>query len=405
MKPDIFDPSHYASTRLADSEAETLPAWAYTSQEFYEREVDQIFTKVWNFIGRAEHIPNPGDYFTLDFAEIPIIVVRDETGRLRAFVNSCRHRGTILVEGQGNGRAFKCPYHSWVYGLDGELLGAPEMQKTSNFDCQQYPLLPIRLETWAGFLFINFDPAAEPLTSYLGDLPDNLAGHTASDLVCVRRKAYELKCNWKLFAENAKESYHIATVHRKTINQYASVEVAKYEYVDVRGQYAMNYAEHPGTSMALLKGDAGFPVIDTLAGRTRHGTLSPFIFPSTYIAATIDTLWYLELHPHGPDRTTLIHGACFPRAFVERPDFDEVVKNYYKRWDITIEEDNAISEMQQRGLASRITGRGRFCYRERVVHQIDNWVLDRVLGPAPSPREGGVRCRDLSSLRWPFSSR
>jgi phenylpropionate dioxygenase-like ring-hydroxylating dioxygenase large terminal subunit len=381
MTEDIFDPSHYATTRLADSEAETLPAWAYTSAEFYEREVERIFMKVWNFIGRADHIPNPGDYFALEMVGIPVIVVRDDAGRLRAFVNSCRHRGTILVEGEGNCRAFKCPYHSWVYALDGELLGAPEMQKTSNFDCAQYPLVPVRLETSAGFLFINFDPKAEPLAAYLGDLPDNLKGHTDSELVCTRRKVYELNCNWKLFAENAKEAYHIATVHRKTINQYASAEIARYEYVPVVGQYAMNYAEHSG-SMALLKGDAGFPVMSALEGRTRQGTLSPFIFPSTYVAATIDALWYLELHPHGPDRTTLVHGACFPRAAVDRPDFEELAKNYYRRWDITIDEDNAICEMQQRGLSSRIHGRGRFCYRERVVHQIDNWVLDRLLGPS-----------------------
>jgi phenylpropionate dioxygenase-like ring-hydroxylating dioxygenase large terminal subunit len=375
----IFESTHYDSTRLPDLDAETLPAWAYTSPEFYAREVEHIFMKVWNFIGRADHIPNPGDYFTLEFAGVPVVVVRDKDDRqLRAFVNVCRHRGTILVEGEGNCRAFKCPYHSWVYGTDGALIGTPEMQQTRHFDPAQYPLMPVRLESWAGFLFINFDPNAGPLSEYLGDLPDNLAGHTASDLVCVRRRAYELKCNWKVFAENAKESYHLATVHRKTINQYASAEVAKYEYVTVNGQYAMNYAEHPG-SMALLKGDAGFATIDTLTGRARKGTLSPFIFPSTYIAATIDTLWYLELHPHGPDRTTLIHGACFPRTVAERPDFEETAKNYYRRWDITIEEDNAICELQQRGLASPIGIRGRFCHRERVVHQIDNWVLDRVL--------------------------
>jgi phenylpropionate dioxygenase-like ring-hydroxylating dioxygenase large terminal subunit len=378
MTPDIFDPARYASVRLPGLEAETLPPWAYTSQAFYDREVERIFMKVWNFIGRADHIPHPGDYFTLELVGVPIIVVRGQQGELRAFVNSCRHRGTIIVEGEGNCRAFKCPYHSWVYSLEGELLGAPEMQQTVGFDCAQYPLHAIRLETWAGFLFITFDRDAAPLAEYLGDLPANLAGHTAGDLVCVRRKVYELNCNWKLFAENAKESYHIGTVHRKTINQYASAEVAGYEWVDVRGQYSMNYARHPG-SMALLKGDTGFPLIGTLTGRTREGTYSPFIFPSTYIAATIDTLWYLELHPHGPDRTTLVHGACFPREVTERADFHEVVKNYYKRWDITIEEDNAICEMQQRGVASRIATQGRFCFRERVVHQIDNWVLDRVL--------------------------
>lgn len=389
MTQGIFDPALYASVRLPSAAAETLPPFAYTSQAFYEREVETIFMKVWNFIGRADHIPNPGDYFTLEFVGVPIIVVRDHERELRAFVNSCRHRGTLLVDGEGSCRAFKCPYHSWVYSLAGELLGAPEMEQTVGFDRADFPLLPVRLETWAGFLFINFDKNAAPLSEHLGDLVDNLSGHTASDLVCVRRKAYELNCNWKLFAENAKESYHIGTVHRKTINQYASAEIAGYDWVDVRGQYSMNYARHPG-SMALLKGDPGFPIIATLVGRTREGTYSPFIFPSTYIAATIDTLWYLELHPHGPDRTTLIHGACFPRAVTERPDFHEVVKNYYKRWDITIEEDNAICEMQQRGVASPFAAQGRFCFRERVVHQIDNWVLNRVLGTSPHSPEGGA---------------
>ena len=145
--------------------------------------------------------------------------------------------------------------------------------------------------------------------------------------------------------------------------------------------------------MALLKGDGGFPLNESLEGhREAGGTAAPLIYPSTYLACTIDCAWYLELHPHGPDRTTLVHGACFPRAVVERPDFDEVVKSYYRRWDITIEEDNAICAMQQRGLTSRINGRGRFCHRERVVHEIDNWVLDRVLGPGAKARQGGVEC-------------
>src|SRR3989304_1935599 len=124
---DIFDPKAYAKVRLPAMEAETLPAWCYTSQDFYDREVDRIFMKVWNFIGRADRIPNAGDYFTLEFVGVPIIVVRDAMGGLRAFSNSCRHRGTLLVEGEGTCKAFKCPYHSWVYSLEGELLSGPGM--------------------------------------------------------------------------------------------------------------------------------------------------------------------------------------------------------------------------------------------------------------------------------------
>lgn len=109
---DILDPRHYATSRLPAMEAETLPPWCYTARYFFELEVERIFRKVWNFIGRADHIPNPGDYFTLDLVGVPIIVVRDRAGALRGFANACRHRGTLLVAGDGHCKAFKCPYHS-----------------------------------------------------------------------------------------------------------------------------------------------------------------------------------------------------------------------------------------------------------------------------------------------------
>ena len=376
----ILDPRPYATSRLPAMEAETLPPWCYTARDFYELEVERIFRRVWNFIGRADHIPNPGDYFTLDLVGVPIIVVRDRAGGLRAFANSCRHRGTMLVTGEGHCTAFKCPYHSWVFGLEGELLSANEMQETKDFDPSRYGLIPIKLETWGGFVFVNLDPDSASLAEYLGDLPGRLAPYNMSEMVCVRRREYDLACNWKLWIENAKESLHIATVHRKTINRYASADTAGYEILEVGGQYLMTAAKHSG-SMALLKDDKGFPRIETLAGRAAEGTLAPLIYPCTYLGCTIDCVWYLELLPAGPGRTKLIHGACFPRSRLERPDFPEVVENYYRRWDITSDEDILACELQQRGVTSPLSARGRFSYREALVHEIDNWVLDRLLGP------------------------
>jgi choline monooxygenase len=132
--------------------------------------------------------------------------------------------------------------------------------------------------------------------------------------------------------------------------------------------------------MALLKGDSGFPMIESLAGLPEAGgTRAPLIYPSTYLACTIDCAWYLELHPLGPTRTRLIHGALFPKDRLARNDFEEIARNYYKRWDITIEEDIVASERQQKGLESPFALPGRFSHREPLVHEIDNWVLDRVL--------------------------
>jgi choline monooxygenase len=375
----IFDPRHYEAVRRPLLDAETMPAWCYTSAAFYRREIERIFHKAWNFLGAADRLRAPGDYFTITFAGVPVIVLRDTEGKLRAFVNTCRHRGSALLEGNGNCRLIVCPYHSWRYRLDGTLAGAPEMHQTHDFDQADHALVPLALDSWAGFLFINFDPKAAPLADYLGDLPERVAPYRLDQMACARRKEYMIECNWKLFVENAKESYHIATVHRRTINKYASAHSSGYWVEATKGQYCTTFAEHEG-SMALLKGDTGFPLNESLEGlREAGGTRAPLIYPSTYLACTIDCAWYLELHPLGPSRTRLIHGALFPKDRLTRNDFEDVAKNYYKRWDITIEEDIVASERQQRGLDSPFARPGRFSYREPLVHAIDNWILDRML--------------------------
>jgi choline monooxygenase len=374
----LFDPATYAGTRRPALEAETLPPVAYTSEEFYRREVERIFLREWNFMGRADLVSNPGDYFAVELVGVPIIVVRGSDGQVRAFANHCRHRGSALVSGEGNCKAFKCPYHSWVYGLDGRLLGTPEMQHSRDFDPVRYGLIPVKLETWGGFLFVNFDPDSRPLGDFLGDLPEKCASYGLDGFVCTRRKTFELACNWKLFAENAMEEYHIGTVHRQTIQKNTPLETHAPE--PPGGEYAVLYSKHEGT-MALLKGDTGFPRISTLRGKPAEGTYFILVYPSTMFALTTDCCWYLELRPHGPHRTTLVHGACFPRETVNRPDFAEVATRYYRRWDKTAGEDIQAAEWQQRGLFSPIAGRGRFSYREVLVHEMDNWYLDRVIGP------------------------
>lgn len=382
MQPtlDIFDPAHYAAVRRPLLEAETLPPWCYTSDAFYQREVERIFRKVWNFVGHVSQLATPGDYFTLNFAGIPVILLRDQEGTLRAFANTCRHRGSALMEGSGNCRVIVCPYHSWTYGLDGKLRAAPEMQETIGFDPADTGLIPLRLDSWGGFLFLCFDATVPDLAHYLGDLPQRTAMYGLQDMVCTRRKEFMLECNWKLFVENAKESYHIATVHRNTINRYASARSSGYWVEDVAGAYVCTFAQHEG-SMALLKGDSGFPTNERLIGlREAGGTRAPLIYPSTYLACTNDCAWYLELHPLGPTRTRLIHGALFPKDRPQRDDFASTAENYYKRWDITILEDIEASDRQQRGMEGPFVRPGRFSYREPLVHQIDNWVLDKVLG-------------------------
>ncbi|MGH7339496.1 MAG: Rieske 2Fe-2S domain-containing protein, partial [Candidatus Rokuibacteriota bacterium] len=287
----VLDPALYANARRPVMEAETLPPAAYTSEAFYAAEVERVFMREWNFMGRADQIPNRGGYFTVDYVGVPLLIVRDEEGAIRAFSNSCRHRGTAVAEGEGHCQYFRCPYHSWTYGLDGTLVRAPHMERAAGFDPRQYPLVPVRLETWAGFLFVTFSPEAPSLGDYLGDLPEKLESYRLEGMAVVRRKSHEMACNWKLFAENAMEELHIPTVHRKTIQQNTPMETHAPE--EARGQYCALFSTHEG-SMALLKGDAGFPPIPSRRGKAATGTYFVMLYPSTMLGVTSDCMWYLE---------------------------------------------------------------------------------------------------------------
>jgi phenylpropionate dioxygenase-like ring-hydroxylating dioxygenase large terminal subunit len=379
---DIFDPRHYTGVRKPLAEATTLPPWAYTSEEFYRREVETIWMKEWNFFGRADRIPNPGDYFAVDFVGVPIIVIRGKDGEVRAFSNSCRHRGAALLRGDGNCNAIRCPYHSWSYDFEGKLIVAPEMEETKDFRMEDFPLIPLKLELWAGFIFINLDENAGPLRNHLVDLPEVLSSYHYETMTCVRRKEYTLESNWKIYVENAMEAYHVSTVHRSTLSRQKGVFPT---VVPAKGQWMALHKEHEG-SRALLTGDTGFPHIPTLEGNAARGSYYPLIFPSTMFGSTLDCMWWLELQPLSASKTKLIVGSCFPKKVTERADFDEVVQRYYKRWDISIPEDNEISHLQQIGLSSPFSKPGRLSHAEPLVHVFNNWVLDRVIGAHPGAR-------------------
>ena len=369
----MFDPELYRDVRLPFEQARSMPPWCYTSREFFEREVERVFRRVWNFAGRADEVPNQGDYFTLDMFGESIIIVRGKDQEVRAFANTCRHRGTRLLKGRGKCRVISCPYHSWAFALDGTLLGAPDMERTPGFRKEDYPLHPVRLEQWAGFLFVALSDEVPPFEAYLGNIREIFAPYQFGDMVCVRRRSYEIEGNWKLFVENAMEDYHTATVHRQSIGVQNTVRE------DTAGEWDAIHMESDATIAVLPEDGTTLPQIDGLTGRPASGTYFTVIYPQTFFGTTQDCMWWLQSLPHAADRTTVVIGSCFPASTVARPDFEEQVAKYYRRWDKSLPEDNAITEEQQAGLQSAFARPGPLCWREPVVHSLDNWVLDRVL--------------------------
>ena len=375
---DMLDPRHYANVLKPPLEAENLPPWCYTDERFHRLEVERIFMKVWNLVGRDDLLPNPGDYLTTDVANIPIILVRGTDGKPRAFANSCRHRATQLLTGEGNcNRAIVCPYHQWAFALDGHLISAAGMEDTVGFKKQDYGLVELRLESWAGFLFVNFDPKAEPLLDYLGELPDHIACYDFPNLVTTRRKVWDVACNWKIYLENQRESYHIPAVHRQSLGDQVAAPL------NAVGAWSGSLIPVEQTA-ALLKGDTSpFPPIANRSRTALDGSHFLGLYPSTYFVATSDCFWWMEIRPRGPARIQLVVGSGFPRETVARPDFEEVVQRYYRRWDLTHGEDNDICERQQIGVTSPLAMAGPLARRERGVNAVDRWIVEQLLGKPP----------------------
>ncbi len=197
------------------SAAITLPPEVYTSPDVLAFERDALYAKEWLCAGRAERIPNPGDWFTVTICDEPIIVVRDKTGDVNAMSAVCQHRAMQVCDGSGNSSTFKCPYHHWNYALDGRLLGAPAMERTVDFDKAEYGLPRLAVELWQGFVFVNLDPNAAPLAPTLADYEPFIANYDLADAVCPGTFTLSnLQWNWKVMFENFNDGYHANRLHQ-----------------------------------------------------------------------------------------------------------------------------------------------------------------------------------------------
>ena len=191
---------------------------------YYEAEKDAIFRRTWLNVGRVEQVPRVGNYFTKELAaaDTSVIIVRGKDKQIRAFHNICRHRGNKLVwndypgeEVKGTCRQFTCKYHAWRYGLDGELTFIQQEEEFFDVDKSRYGLKPVRCEIWEGFIFVNLDPDAAPLTQYLGELAKGIEGYPFHEMTEVFTYKAEVGSNWKLFIDAFAEFYHAPVLHQK----------------------------------------------------------------------------------------------------------------------------------------------------------------------------------------------
>ena len=361
------------------SASSTLPPACYTGSDALAAEMSGLLRRSWHGVARADEWCAPGDYSAFDLAGVPLIVLRDEDRRLRAFANTCRHRGTQLLEGRGNAARIRCPFHGWTYGLDGGLRGAPRMGVTRGFRRAEMGLVEFRTVERGGFVFIALSDETPGIDEWLGAFDALHAPWRLDELVTTRRRELEVDCNWKLFLEVFNESYHLEYVHGATFGGiYLEPELPD----EVGGCVQSSFSPTAGTGgLKVNEQEHVLPAMPGLGVRERAGTRYTWIFPSLTFAAGSEALWAYGARPRGPARCRVTQWVCFPAETVASPGFEAKAERYYARMDEALAEDIAVLERQQLGMASPFARAGRWSDLEHGAAAFAAWYAKRLPGP------------------------
>jgi phenylpropionate dioxygenase-like ring-hydroxylating dioxygenase large terminal subunit len=352
--------------------AATLPAPMFTDPTVYEREMERLFRRNWQCIGREDEFASSGAFRTMEIAGSGVLVLRNSRGELNAFHNVCRHRGTRLVEAEeGTGlKRLLCPYHAWSYDLDGRVLGAPHMGDAKEFDRKDFGLYPLALRTWRGFVFVNLSPRPEPLESTLGGLIERTAAYPLERLRRTHRVTYDIAANWKLVVQNANECYHCPGVHPQLVKltPYRSGE-EDLRKGPVFGGW-MDFVD--GVSTGTLSGHSSRASFPGLSAEDLRRVYYYVLYPSNFLSLFPDYVTFDWFIPMGPERTRLIFDV-----YVDAKEADPGT-DAMDFWEMTNRQDWHICEMAHLGSKTVAYSQGRYSSEEEVVHLVDRFYLKKM---------------------------
>jgi glycine betaine catabolism A len=360
----------------------TPPGRIYSDPAILDQELDQFFYRTWLCVGREDQIPGKGDFFTRRIGRESILFTRDGAGKVHGFYNVCRHRGTPVVsEAEGKGaHSFVCPYHSWTYGVDGRLTGAPHTKGLEGFDRANYGLWPVRVDTWGGFLWANLEPEGRSLREELGAFFGKFGRFPLADLKLGARKVYEVEANWKLIVENYSECYHCAPIHPQLnrLTPYLSGENDAY-FLEKGGRsnFSGGYMEFAKDYTSMTRdGYTKRPLIPGMTADDRKRVYYYVVFPNLLFSLHPDYLMIHRNWPVAPSHSIEENEFYFTAEAMARPDFDP--SDAVDFWDETNQQDWKVCELAQVGTASRAWRGGRYSEQETLVCDFDRFVTEEL---------------------------
>jgi len=361
------------------ADAKTLPASLYVSPQVLQVEKEALFMREWLAVGRAERIPASGDWFTVDLMEEPIIVVRDKEGSVRAMSAVCQHRAMQVCEGEGNSSTFKCPYHHWIYGQDGRLLGSPAMERTADFDKAEYGLPPLAVEEWQGFIFVNFDTAAAPLAPTLERYEPYLQNFDLADAGCPGTFTLtDLPWNWKVMFENFNDGYHANRLHQY-LQDFCPSDMSAFPVpwdddsgvIFRTGGYTHIDGGFNATHRVIMD------VFPKLTDEERTQSTFALIPPVLCLGTAPDQCFFFLIRPTGPETIDVEIGYIFHPSALDDPLFEEKLALSDAGVQVFVQQDQDATTKVQKGLRSRYAPRGRYSWQEESHVQFNRWLAKR----------------------------
>jgi phenylpropionate dioxygenase-like ring-hydroxylating dioxygenase large terminal subunit len=297
-----------------------LPAWTYRSAAMLELEKREIFHTHWQIAGHISDLPEPGDYLALDIGEERALVVKGEDGVIRAFNNLCRHRGArVVADTHGHCKnALVCPFHGWVYNLDGTLRGPARPKSFGDLDRSQFGLKPIEIEIWLGFIFIRFRPGPQPpvaelLALYLPDLRDYGIEHLVP---ASGFQLSEVPVNWKSVRDVDNEGYHVPMAHPGLQDLYGA-DYRDFTYANGLSASKAQYNAHAGRRWSVRNYVKIAPKAEWLPEGKRRMWAYYGVFPNGVISVTPEVVQFYQEFPVSTNKT-VVRGATYRRREEDR---------------------------------------------------------------------------------------
>jgi len=357
-----------------------IPTGRYTDPAFYELEKERLFARTWLFVGHESEWAESGSYRQMTRSGAPIVVVRGEDDLLRAFYNSCRHRGAPVTRDEcGTARRLTCQYHSWSYGLDGGLRAVPDSRSFAELDKDALALVPVRCEVWDGWVFINEDLDAQPLVEFLGPLAEQMSEINGRAMRAVGTQVHHLECNWKLMVDAFLEVYHVRTVHPDNaalLYNDQSVTVSMLP----NGHSRLSVEKHDMfRDMPLVSEENDNPAVPLL---WRQTSTSYGIFPNLVVPMDTGAFTFLCMWPTS-DTTTDLELRWYAPAWAG----DEVPQEHLDRlalFDTVMDQDTANMAPIQASISSPGARPFQIGWHERLIHHFQR-AVDLAIGPDHLP--------------------